>query len=96
MFDVVADAGGVNGFGHMWGDGWGMGWGGGWMLLVWLAFVGLIVWGVVTLTRRRRDEPPLHDTPRQLLDRRFAAGEISEDEYGRARRALDDGGVLGR
>lgn len=96
MFNVVADAGDVNDFGHMWSDGWGMGWGGGWMLLVWLAFVGLLVWGVIALTRSRRDEPSSRETPRQVLDRRFAAGEISEDEYERARRALANGSALGR
>lgn len=29
------------------------GWGGGWMWGVWIILIGLLVWGVVALTRRR-------------------------------------------
>ena len=32
-------------------SGWGFG--GGWMLIVWIILIGLIVWGVIALTRRR-------------------------------------------
>jgi putative membrane protein len=36
--------------------------------------------------------PPMGDTPLQILDRRFAAGEIDAEEYKRARDLLGGGG----
>lgn len=102
LIDVLADSGEGNGFGHMWNDwtmGWGMGWGGGWMMLIWLAILGLIVWGIVALTRnsgRRDRDRGTGPTPREILDRRYAAGEIDETAYEQARRRLDDGTTTGR
>ena len=36
--------------------------------------------------------PPIADTPLQILDRRFASGEINAEEYKRARDVLGGGG----
>jgi uncharacterized membrane protein len=36
--------------------------------------------------------PPMGETPLQILDRRFAAGEIGAEEYKRARDLLEGGG----
>ena len=36
--------------------------------------------------------PAMHETPIQILDRRFAAGEIDAEEYKRARDLLSGGG----
>lgn len=91
MMGPVFDSG--NDIGHMW-DGWGMGWGwtGGWMMLIWVLILGLVVWGIVALTRssapRRRGDGAAKDT----LDQRFAAGQIDEAEYRRARQVLDEQG----
>ena len=59
-----------------------------WMLLWVLITVGaltLIVLGVARLARGgRRDRQPhggVDATPREVLDRRYAAGEIEDDEY---------------
>ena len=62
----------------------GMGWGGGLgMVLGMVAFWGLVVWAVVVLFRssgsqgsRAADHDPL-----DILDDRFARGEIDEVEY---------------
>lgn len=65
----------------------GMGWG-GWlvMTLVMIAFWGIVIWGLVAIFRgsvrdtgtaagaRRRD-------PMEILDERFARGEIDAEEY---------------
>ncbi|MDO8143413.1 MULTISPECIES: SHOCT domain-containing protein [unclassified Isoptericola] len=90
---LVADDGGT-GWGHM-GDGWGMGGAGGWMMLVWVVVwvvvLGLIVWGVVALTRSgRRDDGAAPPTPTEVLEMRFARGEITDEEYRRARETLED------
>lgn len=65
--------------------------GGWWVVLMWSAMVlfwGLVVWtvllfvGGVTL---HREEDHDRSNPRQILDQRFARGEIENDEYGRLR-----------
>jgi putative membrane protein len=68
-----------------------MGW--GWavlMTIAWLAILGLIVGVVLTAVRDRRSP-----SPREILDRRLAAGEIDLDEYERARAAMSREGTGG-
>ena len=70
-----------------------------------IAFVGaifiLVVLGAIALivflaVRNRAAVPTTfpasQETPLEILDRRFAAGEISADEYKRARDLLRGGG----
>jgi putative membrane protein len=71
------------------------GWGGwGWMTLMpllWIVLIGLIVWAVIRLTRRSSDQAgayPRRETPQEILDRRFAAGEIDAETYVRTRDTL--------
>lgn len=68
------------------------GWDGGWMwlwgslmMLTWALVIGAVLW---FLLGRRPTEPP---RPRSLdiLDERFARGEISVDEYRTLRQELD-------
>lgn len=73
-------------------------WGpGGWiaMGLMMLAFWGLVavlvVYAVRSLGHRPADHagaPPAPDRAQQLLDERFARGEIDADEYNRRREVL--------
>lgn len=71
-----------------WND--GMGWG-GWvvMTLTMLAFWSLVVFGVVAIFRGDREDRttqvPSERDPLQILDERFARGDIEGEEY-RARR----------
>ena len=63
----------------------GVGWG-GWILmtLAMVAFWALVVFAVLMLFRGSRDSAeatPDHRDPIQILDERFARGEIDEDEY---------------
>ncbi|MFI2184422.1 SHOCT domain-containing protein [Streptomyces sioyaensis] len=74
--------------------------GGGWawmafMPLLWIALIGLVVWVVVRLTQhpagRDTDHErgqPRQETPEEILDRRFASGEIDADAYTEAREHL--------
>ncbi|MET8949141.1 SHOCT domain-containing protein [Streptomyces sp. NPDC004542] len=74
--------------------------GGGWawmafMPLVWIVLLGLVVWAVVRLTQHPtgRDgghEPgqPPRETPEEILDRRFASGELDAETYTAARERL--------
>lgn len=66
---------------------WGVGFGWVWMLVVWVAVVSAAVWFVTQLTAGdggRRASPDA----RQVLDERFARGELELDEYRRRRREL--------
>lgn len=71
-----------------------IGW--GWWLLMsvgMVAFWTLLVYGLVWLVRgvapRPRQDVP-QETPKEILDRRLAAGEITVDEYERLRDALEE------
>lgn len=76
------------------GDGYG-GWmnGGGmvFMAIMWVLIFALGIWLVTWLTRREKTTTslPQSETPRQILDRRFAAGEIDAAAYAQARRLIE-------
>lgn len=69
---------------------------GPWMMIIWglfgLAVIVLAVIGVIWLlnsgTGSDRRRPADRETPEEILRRRYAAGEISEDEYLRRRSGL--------
>lgn len=72
----------------------GMGWG-GWLLmsLTTIGFWALVVFVIVVLFRGTGDSTTSHTrtrdrTPDQILDERFARGEISEEEYHARRQVL--------
>lgn len=79
------------------GNGWG------WsammlMPLVWLILLGIIIWAVARLTQPNgyRQGPVDHgsarrESPQEILDRRFASGEIDAEAYDRARDRLAGG-----
>ena len=76
------------------GSGWGgMGMGGmiG-MIVFWLLLLGAIVWAVSRLLpgRQVRQGPSAsaQETPEEILDRRFARGEIDLEAYQMQRAAL--------
>jgi putative membrane protein len=75
----------------MMGYGWGMG-PAGWIFmgLFWVLVIGLIVWAVVALLPNVRStgSRTSHETALEILDRRFAMGEIDAEQYRRAREEL--------
>lgn len=87
----------------MWGD--GMGWGMGWMWLFWLLLiVGTVVLVFVLVkvftgssgggTRQGGSAPPTGAGPRrsrEILEERYARGEISTEEYRERLRTLEEG-----
>lgn len=79
------------GWDHM--GGWGMVW--GWLFLA-LLIVGLVVLVVVLVRllsargQRPDDSPSGHSRAREVLDERYARGEIDDTEYDERRRRLDD------
>ena len=67
-------------------DGFGMGIGGGFMWLIWIVLILVVAWALGGL---RTGREPGEKSPRELLDQRFARGEIDEEEYRKRRGALD-------
>ncbi|MBI3429226.1 MAG: hypothetical protein HY050_04075 [Actinobacteria bacterium] len=59
-----------------------------WMALTWIIIIGLSIWFVTWLTRRDKSVERA-ETPRQILDRRLASGEIDATAYAQARRLID-------
>lgn len=75
---------------HM-GDGWGW-----WMLFGWLWMIGfwlLIIWAVLALIRGlsgrgREHVSQVSPTALDILQQRYARGEITDEEYERMRQRL--------
>ena len=84
---LLADTWGTDG--HM---------GGGWWIVMMvgmaLFWVSVIV-GIAWLVRRSADgwREPRRETPLEILDRRFAEGAISADEYHERREVMNGGSV---
>lgn len=80
----------------MYGNGWGWSWGAMVLMpVVWIALLGVIIWAVVRLIQPsgRQEGPVGHDrerreSPQEILDRRFAAGEIDLETYSQTRDRL--------
>lgn len=73
-------------------DGYDMG-AGGWatMMTGWLIVTALIVWIVARLSGARgQDRPAPDETPRDILDRRLARGEIDGDAHARLKATIED------
>lgn len=53
------------------------------VLIVLLLVLGLGIWAVIALTRGNQPASTATsvESPRQILDRRFAAGEIDQEQY---------------
>lgn len=79
------------GWGHM-GGGWHMpGWGGGFMMFVWIVVIALVVYVLVRNLGGNRDQSARTESPETGLDilkKRYAAGEISREEFEEKKRDL--------
>lgn len=75
--------------------------GAGIMGFLWIALFGLGIWLIVSLVRKSTDRPQqppaatpvvtprAGETARDILDRRFAVGELTEEQYLAMRKALE-------
>ena len=76
----------------MWdGFGYGMGWGFGiLMFLFWVLIIGLIIWVVVSLTRRNNgmSHATHSNSALEILKERYARGEINREEFEEKKKAL--------
>jgi len=66
-------------WGHM-GGGWGWGMAAmGWLVMI--SVLALVIWAIVSSSRRPVDSSSSSNRARALLDERYAAGDIDRDEY---------------
>ncbi len=66
-----------------WGNyGWGMGLGWIYMIVFWAAVVTAVVY-LIKLFERKSESEVLHETPLDVVKRRFAQGEITKEEFER-------------
>lgn len=69
--------------------GWGDGWAGLlWMVVFWGAIVAVVYALLRGVTGSQRSSEQARPSPLEILDERFARGEISSDEYAERRRVL--------
>ncbi|HWO72355.1 MAG TPA: SHOCT domain-containing protein [Dehalococcoidia bacterium] len=54
-----------------------------WFVAFWGTIIYLIIWAINRIGERRTDETPL-----EILRRRYARGEISEEQFEKMRRDL--------
>jgi putative membrane protein len=59
------------------------------MILGWVALLGVAVWAIARFTRTDHHASGPIESPRTILDRRFASGELTADQYAEARRTLE-------
>lgn len=62
-------------------DGPGFFFGGWWMIVFWVLVLVGVVWVVRVLIDRPEQAPHTGKTPLQILEERYARGEISEQEF---------------
>jgi|GEM_PF-946063 len=75
-------------------DGWSWGWGGGILgILFWVILFGLVIAMIWFLFKRgggrgTSGRTTSQESPREVLDRRYAEGKIDEEEYRRKKEEL--------
>ena len=61
------------------------------MVAFWAAVIGLVVFAVRRIGAADGGNSQHAESPRSILDRRYAAGEITRDQYDEMRRVLEAG-----
>lgn len=81
----------MNGPQHMM-DGWGGGFGFGLMVFFWLLILGLIGTLIWFLIRKGSNSPSdsSRESPLEILKKRYARGEIDEEQYRRMKNEIID------
>ena len=71
-------------------DGFNMGFGGGFMWLFWVLLVVAIVWVLVTISGSKNEPSKRQKTALEILEERYAKGEIDQQEFSQKRKDLDE------
>jgi len=68
----------------------GMGFGGIFMWLFWIIGIIVIVWAVVIVAGDRKEPPVKRRTALDILEERYAKGEIDHQEFAQKRKDLGE------
>ena len=71
--------------GHMMGYGYG----GGFMWLIVLVLAGIGIYFLTRISKSKGSDGPLIESPLDVLDRRYANGEINKEEFDRMKNDLE-------
>lgn len=65
-------------------------WGGGFMWIFWILILGGIIFLFLNMTKANNGKPSIeNESPLEILKKRYARGEIDEEEYERRRKELE-------
>jgi len=59
------------------------------MLIFWVAIIALVVWAFRSATRSEQNTTPARPRPLDILETRYARGEIDDEEFERRRKVLE-------
>ena len=68
---------------------YGFGYGGMFMWIIFLIVIGLLIYFIVQSQKTKGQTPTLHESPLDILKRRYAGGEITREEYERMKKDLE-------
>ncbi len=90
-FPVIAFA---NGYDDWCGRGWGhmmnFGCGGGmFMGIIFLIVIGLLVYFIIENTKAKSGRDSSKETPTEILNKRYAKGEITKEEFDKIKKDLE-------
>jgi putative membrane protein len=69
-------------------EGW-FGFGGGFMWLIWIFIIIAIIWGIKMTIGNGASGSSSPDSPLEILKKRYARGEIDEEEFNHRRQELE-------
>ena len=72
-----------------WGHMMGYGYGGGFMWLIVLVLVGVVIYFLLQVSKSKGSDGSIIETPLDILKKRYAKGEIDEEEFGRKKKDLE-------
>jgi putative membrane protein len=71
----------VNGLDNAWGLGWGW--------IIGLIVLTLVIWLIVKVVNQKKiPDQPVKQTPLDILNERYARGEITKQEYAEKKKAV--------
>ena len=74
----------------MMSDGGSMWFGGGFMWIIWIFLIFILIWFVKSVTDSSSGNKNIsEESPLEILKKRYARGEIEEQEYERRRKDLE-------
>jgi putative membrane protein len=68
---------------------YGFGYGGMFMWIIFLIVIGLLIYFIVQVRKTKGQMPTQHESPLDILKRRYAKGDITREDYERMKKDLE-------